>query len=323
MSTVVHERSSTGFQHEVVMYDGVEGYVDATVPFITRGLEAGETVLVVVPAQKIALLRSALGSRAENVMFRDMEQAGRNPARIIPLWKEFLQDVAGSRRVRGIGEPIYEGRGQQELDECQRHERLLNEAFRSSPAWQLLCPYDTRALPGDVIAQAHRTHPWVLGLGDADTELPSSNADFVDAALGASTLAGTLPPPPPGLRVLHFEGGSLDMVRGFVRAHAQTAGLDTHQVNDLLLAVNEIATNSLRYGGGQGELRVWRVDQHLVCEVRDAGVITDPLIGRHWPDHLDHGGRGVWLANQLCDLVQIRSSAQGTVVRLHLHGVAA
>lgn len=301
------------------MYDGVEGYVDATAPFITRGLEAGDTVLVVVPAEKIALLKSALGSRADDVMFMDMEQAGRNPARIIPLWKEFLQDVPGAR-VRGIGEPMYVGRGEQELDECQRHESLLNEAFRSSPAWQLLCPYDTRALPSDVIAQAQRTHPWVLGGADADTHFPAPNADFVDAAHGAPTLTGALPPPPPGLRVLHFEGGSLDMVRGFVRAHAQTAGFDTHQVSDLLLAVNEIATNSLRYGGGQGELRVWRVDQQLVCEVRDAGVITDPLIGRHCPDHLDHGGRGVWLANQLCDLVQIRSSAQGTVVRLHLQG---
>jgi hypothetical protein len=30
------------------------------------------------------------------------------------------------------------------------------------------------------------------------------------------------------------------------------------------------------------------------------------------------GGFGVWLANQVCDLVQIRSVAAGTVVRLHM-----
>jgi anti-sigma regulatory factor (Ser/Thr protein kinase) len=36
------------------------------------------------------------------------------------------------------------------------------------------------------------------------------------------------------------------------------------------------------------------------------------------PDQLAWGGRGLWLANQLCDLVQIRSGARGTVVRLHM-----
>jgi hypothetical protein len=29
-------------------------------------------------------------------------------------------------------------------------------------------------------------------------------------------------------------------------------------------------------------------------------------------------GRGLWIANQLCDLVQIRSSAAGTVVRMQM-----
>ena len=28
--------------------------------------------------------------------------------------------------------------------------------------------------------------------------------------------------------------------------------------------------------------------------------------------------RGLWLANRLCDLVQVRSGEQGTVVRLHV-----
>jgi hypothetical protein len=32
-------------------------------------------------------------------------------------------------------------------------------------------------------------------------------------------------------------------------------------------------------------------------------------------------GRGVWMANQLCDLVQIRTYADGNAVRLHMHRV--
>ena len=32
-----------------------------------------------------------------------------------------------------------------------------------------------------------------------------------------------------------------------------------------------------------------------------------------------YGGRGLWIVNQLCDLVQIRSAPSGTVVRVHVH----
>ena len=31
----------------------------------------------------------------------------------------------------------------------------------------------------------------------------------------------------------------------------------------------------------------------------------------------DGSGRGLWLANQLADLIQIRSAPEGTTIRLH------
>jgi anti-sigma regulatory factor (Ser/Thr protein kinase) len=54
-----------------------------------------------------------------------------------------------------------------------------------------------------------------------------------------------------------------------------------------------------------------------VVEVEDEGLIEEPLVGRIRPDHTQLSGRGLWLANQLCDLVQIRSGMHGTTVRLH------
>jgi anti-sigma regulatory factor (Ser/Thr protein kinase) len=86
----------------------------------------------------------------------------------------------------------------------------------------------------------------------------------------------------------------------------------------LVLCVDEIAANSLLHGGGAGVLRVWSEGSTFICEVADNGVIADPLVGRQTPSPERAGGRGVWLANQLCDLVQIRSGASGTVVRLHV-----
>jgi hypothetical protein len=40
----------------------------------------------------------------------------------------------------------------------------------------------------------------------------------------------------------------------------------------LVLAVDEVATNSLRHGGGRGTLRIWRDADAVVCEVRDAAA---------------------------------------------------
>jgi hypothetical protein len=56
----------------------------------------------------------------------------------------------------------------------------------------------------------------------------------------------------------------------------------------------------------------------VICEVSDGGAIVEPMAGREPPPDGHLGGQGLWLCNQLCDLVQIRSFAGGAVVRLHM-----
>jgi hypothetical protein len=53
-----------------------------------------------------------------------------------------------------------------------------------------------------------------------------------------------------------------------------------------------------------------------VCEI--AGRIDDPLVGRRSPDHDGEHGRGMWLINQLCDLVELRPGPAGTTLRLRM-----
>jgi anti-sigma regulatory factor (Ser/Thr protein kinase) len=106
-------------------------------------------------------------------------------------------------------------------------------------------------------------------------------------------------------------------VRAFVTERARPV-LDRMRQVDLVLAVNELATNTIRHGGGRGTLRTWREPDTLLVEVLDRGFIEDPLAGRERPPDLTGGGRGLWLVNHLCDLVQVRSSHGGSVVRLHM-----
>jgi anti-sigma regulatory factor (Ser/Thr protein kinase) len=303
------------FRHEALLYDGEVDFLAGTLAFLREGIAAGEPVLVVVSAARIGLLRSALGGDADRVAFADMADVGANPARIIPAWRDFMAAaVVGGGHARGIGEPIWAERTPAELVECQRHETLLNLAFAGVPAWWLLCPYDTSALGPEVLEEARRSHPFVSEGGVATV-----SGGFRGLDQAAEPFAAPLPDPPGRPPELDFGPGSLARLRALVAEHGAAAGLTPARIGDLVLAVDEIATNSLRHGGGRGTLRIWRDAGAVVCEVRDAGRIQDPMVGRERPSPDRDGGRGLWLANQLCDLVQLRSFPTGAVVRLHLY----
>ena len=99
---------------------------------------------------------------------------------------------------------------------------------------------------------------------------------------------------------------------------ATEASLEADRAHDLVLAVNELATNSVRHGGGAGTLRMWVETDMLMCEVLDSGHITESHLERGPPPPEQHTGRGLWVVKQLCDLVQIRSTPTGSVVRVHM-----
>jgi anti-sigma regulatory factor (Ser/Thr protein kinase) len=303
------------FRHEALLYAGESEFVDAVGDFVADAVAAGEAVLVVVGAHKIDRLRSVLGRDADAVRFVDMTDVGANPARIIPAWREFVAERSASGApFRGIGEPIWAGRSHAELLECQRHESLLNLAFAGAPAWWLVCPYDTEALDPSVIDEARRSHPFVAEDGCAH-----ASAQFAGLEAWPDRLDEPLPEPPPDAEALTFDAADLEAVRHHVAREARRLGLEPARAEDLVVALNEVVSNSVRHGGGGGTLLLWRDDHAVVGEVRDRGHIADPLAGRHHPSRALEGGRGLWLVNQLCDLVQVRNTG-GTVVRLHVRG---
>lgn len=302
------------FRHEALFYNGEDGFLRGTLPFVREGLLAGEPLLVAVGERRAALLRDALGVDAERVRFVDLCEVGRNPARMIPAWREFLAEhAAHPRGVRAISEPVWPGRSAAELDECARHESLLNLAFSYGPAWRLLCPYDLGALDHDAINVARLTHPALMHEG-----ISRRNGAYLPLDIAPGPFNGSLPTPPSDHEQLLFTRLGLGAVRNLVATRAKLAGLPEETGEELVLAINEVATNSVQYGGGGGTLRIWREPGAFVCEVRDRGFIRDPLVGRLAPPVDQYGGRGLWLVNQLCDLVQIRSAPSGTVVRVHM-----
>jgi anti-sigma regulatory factor (Ser/Thr protein kinase) len=306
-------RADDGFRHEGLVYAGESEFVDATADFVADGVAAGEPVLVVVAAPKVERLRRVLGRDAAGVRFADMDDVGGNPARIIPAWRDFVNERATTGcPLRGVGEPISASRSAAELIECQRHESLLNLAFADTRAFWLLCPYDSEALDPHVIDEARRSHPFI-----AEDGCRHASPQFAGIEAAPDRLEPPLPPPPATADEIAFDGEVLEPLRRFVAEEAVRARLTPRRVEDLVVAVNEVVSNSVVHGGGGGTLQMWSEGDVVLCEVRDRGRIADPLAGRRRPPANVEGGRGLWLANQLCDLVQVRSGG-GSVVRLHL-----
>ena len=300
----------SGFHHEAVFYASNDEYLAGLLPDLRAAIAAGAAILVAVADDKAQLLRTALGDGAQRVRFADMERLGRNPACIIPAWREFMATAGRGPRL-GIGEPVWPGRSDAELIECRRHESLLNLAFEDGPPWRLLCPYDARTLAPEVLADARHNHPHV-SIGGVSRPCD----EYVEPPTVLSW-DGALPTPDTDPDEMVFTRDDLPLVRTFVSECAKRAGFGEDRVSDLVLAVNELATNSMRHGGGRGLLSVWQEDGTLLCEVTDRGHIADPLAGRERVPDVHGGGRGLWLVNHLCDLVQVRNFPGGTAIRLH------
>lgn len=129
---------------------------------------------------------------------------------------------------------------------------------------------------------------------------------------------GPLSTPPDGAELLWYRA-NLAAVREFTAVRARRAGLPPRRVSDLVIAVSELAANTLAHTSGPGMLTLWVTDDEIICQVQDQGQITDPLAGTVRPaSDAPGGGRGLWVVHQVCDRVEIRTGPAGTTVRVHM-----
>lgn len=294
-----------GFQHEALIYEGEGEYLAGAVPFLRRGIEAGEPAMVIAARERARSIEREAGA----VRFLAAEDVGSNPAALIPLWREFVEENR-DRRVRGLAEAGPFLRDPAACEEYHRHECLLTSAFGPEGGFSLLCCYDAGLLGAAGLNRLATSHRCI--------ERQGSRAESASFDPGSNCLAGELPDPASTPETSRFGLGSLAEVRERAAAMARRCGLGAREVADFVTATSELAANSVVHGGGNGTLRLWREGDALFAEVDDRGRIGEPLAGRLRPDIHQEGGRGLWLANRLCELVQIRSDERGTRVRLRM-----
>ena len=293
-------------EHVLLLHQGDGSCLEA-LRSVSPGGPEGQKVLAVVTPETRALIAPALGRSA---VFEDVTEMGRNPARVIAAIRQFVENRGRDPRVYVVTEQWWEERELAERAELARHEALANLAFGGNDV-HLVCLYDTRWVKTEIIEDAKRTHPLL-----ADETGVETNPWFVDPQKALERVSIPLEPAPSEAETFEVQSGHLAELRSSVEARGHFAGLAPERVQDLVLAANEVATNVVSHGNGHGRLQMWTDDAWLVCEVTDEGRVEDPLIGTRTPPVGDTRGRGMWMVNQLCDLVELRSGRSGTAVRL-------
>lgn len=316
------------FDHRALPYRDPDELLAAVVPFVRDGLGHGDAVVVVLATEPLDALRDQLGALASapDLRLMDAREAARNPGALLSMWQAFTDELHHSgRQGRAVAETLHHDwlhdRADDELDECVHYEAQLNLAFFSTSAvWTLLCPVDVAAIDPVHVEAAIRAHPHLHLFGMA-----RPNVAYTHPGTPEALTPEPLGPPPEAATSVVFDASSLPELRALVADLATGVGLDAERTGDLVLAVAELAANSVLHGGGGGIARLWSEATDAagtsgagtaVCEVHDRGWIVDPLAGTRRPAPEMPRGRGLWLVHALCDLVQVRSDPDGTTVRV-------
>ena len=310
--------SEPTFEHQAGIYGSDRQFLDMATPFLEGGLSNGEPVLAVTTPANLELISSALGPRGSDVDYAESAFFGRRPPQRVAAfhryWKRHADRIDGNQ-VRILAEPGWAGRSAREVAAWIRMESALNVALAGTSVF-MICPYDDRSTPPDIVAAARRTHP---ALAEGPRSGPSP--DYADPAIFAGEWeTGPLPDAPAGAAWFEFDG-DLRGLRKFITSRAAAHGLAGERAGLLVQAAGEVGTFLKNQAPGSAAVRTWEHAGAIVCDFRQlGGSVDDPFLGLR-PAELDpRPGDGLWLTSQICDWIDIRSDPGGPTIRLQVPG---
>lgn len=292
-----------GLRHRALLFDSIEQQADVLAPVIEHALDTDQPVFAVLDTPCIDGLRDRLGSRrmsSERLAVLRPTEVYLHPARALTEFVQLIRThTADGQRVTLIGEPAFES-PLMDRPAWAHAESVLNAAVGELPV-TIVCAYHRRDRPAEILASAARTHPEVY----IDGKLCCSPG-YLEPAEFMAAQQPELSVAPPGAPAMVLAGPhDLRHIRRLVARIGIDAGLTGGQVEDFVLAVGELATNSVEHGSDPRQVVVWAGADDVVCEVVNRGAFGDPFRGLIPPDPGQPRGRGVFMARQICDSVQL------------------
>ena len=305
---------STGqFAHVAALYASDEQLRDLLLPYLDEGLRRGENIFAVVSDNARRVLQDALGDAADRVQWGGGSVSYDHLGQMFEGFAGYLaQQYRAGVPTRLIGE-FDSDSSPDRVSQYLRYEAMANEVY-APYGYPVVCLWDQRRYPTGVLAQVRAVHPQLL-----NTNAPITNAEYrtpVDYLTGEQRLPAETPPDPDLVMHLH-SADDLGVLRRRLRSWGATCGLDEQDVDDIVIAVDEIATNALEHGQPPARVRGWTDSEALIIQVADQGRTSIPATtGYHRPGTDALRGRGVWIARQLADVLTTHTGPTGTAVTM-------
>lgn len=310
---------TAGFVHQSCGYASDDEFVAVAVPFIRAGLDAGEPVLATTTAANLNLLDRSLGRDASRIDVAESADFGRHPPQRVAAFQRYWRERVASPdgRVRILAEPLWQDWSGREVKSWIRMESGLNVVLADANV-TMVCPYDTRLISQDVSASAIRTHPLIA----AEAGI-SDSADYADPIEFAAECDRAFTPASAPVGAARAPDGTPDprSLRDFVATQARLHGLSDERADLLVFAVHELATYLSAQFSHPVETRMWPAMGTVECELRVAGVpVPEPYAGFDTPGSVADNDDRLWIARQLCDMLEIRPTQTGVTAWLSFAG---
>ncbi|GAA0453011.1 hypothetical protein Aca07nite_68020 [Actinoplanes capillaceus] len=313
---------SARFVHEALIIEN-DRDLDMLAAELTRSAKLYDEVLVVAGERTRAVLAGLAEDLPDAVCWDAPDGSCQRLGSADERFRRHLSDeYRAGRRAHVIAEPDLT-RG---VDAGLRADRvaayLEYEAIRNRThalgAPTVTCVWDCRNHPATVIDRVRATHPYLV---TPTGRTPSPDYLHPERYLAdCQHVPMRTPPADVDHDVRVGEVAELSGLRGTMAGWATEYQFVAEEREDLVMAVVEVATNGLRHGGPPVRVRAWHRGGTLLVQCDDAGVRPIPVdAGYLRPDPVAAvaGGRGLWLARQLADVVTVRSQPGRTSVRLH------
>jgi anti-sigma regulatory factor (Ser/Thr protein kinase) len=297
----------SGLVHRALVHGGEEEVLTHLAAFARQGVADGEATMILASPRRLQALRRELGTDA-GVGWIPNHLASMRVGTAFDDVRRHMAGRAGEGRLRVAADWDLTGRTVSERRAFMRWEAAATAILAGVDA-TFLCCHDGADV--EVAAGARATHPevWTAAGWARDPAYRAPDVHLRDCEA---------PAPPRDEPMPLGDPWDLAPLRERIAWAGAGAGVDAGALADFGIAANEVAANALWHARGPRDARVGVTDGALVCEVRDSGPGLDPLTAHVPPVAGVSGGRGLWIAHQLADVVQVIPADGGSRVRLEV-----
>lgn len=303
----------TGFAHVAVLYGSDAQLRDLLSPSLTEALRRREHILVVTSEAAERVLRDAVGEAADRVEWGGPWLSRNRLGRMFGTVGDYLAERhRAGVPTRVVGEPASDITPYR-LSQYLRFVSMATEVY-AQYGFPMLFLWDERRYPPEVLAHVRAIHPHLLGTNgviiNTEYRVP---IDYLTANATAPPAA----PVDPDLDVHLDSADGLAELRRRLRSWAAATALTDGDTDDIVIAVDEIATNALEHGQPPARIRGWSTPEAVFIRVDDHGRAGIPATTGYVRPPIDaRRGRGIWMARQLADVLTTHNSPTGTTVAM-------